>query len=89
MKIFGHERNSSNSGEATLPIKQEAMFTRRKKYLEDEKTQNVKTGIKKKFTNPYDKEGNVMRCHEFDSKMQFASKCPHRQKGKGKSILSK
>ena len=42
VKIFGHETNNSNSGEATLPIKQEVMSTWRKKYFEDDKTQNIK-----------------------------------------------
>ena len=59
------------------------MYTKKRSYGE-EKLYSVKSGeSKKESTNPIDKEGKIMRCHECDSKMHFASKCPHRQKGKG------
>ena len=83
MKIFRNEATDSTSREGTLPIKQEVLYTKKRSYGE-EKLYSVKSGeSKKESTNPIDKEGKIMRCHECDSKMHFASKCPHRQKGKG------
>eukprot|EP00794_Sanderia_malayensis_P014649 gene14649-16167_t len=38
-----------------------------------------KTGNQPKKTNPADKDGNLMRCHECESIKHFVSDCPHRQ----------
>ena len=68
----------------SVPVKEEeCYYTNRKSYYKkggsNKKENNFGKSMSKLGTNLMDSDGNIIRCHEYDSTKHFASNCPHQK----------
>ena len=67
-----------------MPVKEEeCYYTNRKSYYKkggsNKKENNFGKSMSKLGTNLMDSDGNIIRCHEYDSTKHFASNFPHQK----------